>query len=140
MKTKRASIEVFGIGQCSLDFIGKIQAYPPPDRKCEFSDMVIQGGGPVATALVALARWEVSCAFAGVLGDDLFGRMIKECLEADRPRSSRGNPGSTGRFQRPRWVGVPLPLFFLLQAFEPEGCYFAETTPNSFRLQVLHND
>ena len=83
MKTKRASIEVFGIGQCSLDYIGKIQAYPPADRKCEFTDMVIQGGGPVATALVALARWGVSCAFAGVLGDDLFGRMIKESLEAE---------------------------------------------------------
>ncbi|KPK94978.1 MAG: hypothetical protein AMJ94_00595 [Deltaproteobacteria bacterium SM23_61] len=83
MKRKRKSIEVFGIGQCSLDYIGKIQAYPPPDRKCEFTDMVIQGGGPVATALVALARWGVSCAFAGVLGDDLFGRMIKESLEAE---------------------------------------------------------
>lgn len=83
MKTKRASIEVLGIGQCSLDYIGKIQAYPPADRKCEFTDMVIQGGGPVATALVALARWGVSCAFAGVLGDDLFGRMIKESLEAE---------------------------------------------------------
>ena len=74
VETNKASIEVFGIGQCSLDYIGKIQAYPPPDRKCEFTDMVIQGGGPVATALVALARWGVSCAFAGVLGDDLFGR------------------------------------------------------------------
>ncbi len=77
------SVEVFGIGQCSLDYIGKIKAYPPPDRKCEFVDMVIQGGGPIATALVALARWKISCAFAGVLGDDLFGRMIRESLEAE---------------------------------------------------------
>lgn len=76
-------IEVFGIGQCSLDYIGKIEAYPPPDRKCEFVDMVIQSGGPIATALVALARWEISCAFAGVLGDDLFGQMIRESLEAE---------------------------------------------------------
>ncbi|HXZ35588.1 MAG TPA: PfkB family carbohydrate kinase, partial [Thermodesulfobacteriota bacterium] len=83
MGNQTQGAQVFGIGQCSLDYIGKIEAYPPPDRKCEFVDMVIQSGGPVATALVALARWGISCAFAGVLGDDLFGRMIRESLEGE---------------------------------------------------------
>lgn len=73
--------DVFGLGQCALDFIGKVEAYPPPDVKCEVSELVIQGGGPVATALVALARWGLSCAFAGVLGDDLFGGLIRASLE-----------------------------------------------------------
>jgi ribokinase len=73
--------QVFGLGQCSLDYIGKVDTYPPPDVKCEFSDMVIQGGGPVATALVALARWGVSCSFTGVVGNDLFGTMIKASLD-----------------------------------------------------------
>ncbi|HEC98828.1 MAG TPA: sugar kinase [Proteobacteria bacterium] len=76
-------IQVFGLGQCCLDYIGKVDAYPPPDVKCEFSDMVIQGGGPVATALVALARWGVSCTFAGVVGDDLFGSSIKASLDVE---------------------------------------------------------
>ena len=74
-------LQVFGLGQCSLDYIGKVPAYPVPDSKCEFSDMVIQGGGPVATALVALARWGIKCTFAGVLGDDQFGPVIKASLE-----------------------------------------------------------
>ncbi|MEA3471252.1 MAG: PfkB family carbohydrate kinase [Thermodesulfobacteriota bacterium] len=74
------TFDVFGLGQCSLDCIGRIEAYPPPDVKCEFSDMVIQGGGPVATALVALARWGLSCSFAGTIGDDLFGKMIEDSL------------------------------------------------------------
>ncbi len=73
--------QVFGLGQCSLDYIGKIDSYPPPDVKCEFYDMIIQGGGPVATALVALSRWNVSCAFSGVIGDDLFGSTIKSSLD-----------------------------------------------------------
>jgi ribokinase len=77
------SFEVFGLGQCALDYIGKVDAYPPPDVKCEFSEMVIQGGGPVATALVALARWGLSCAFSGVSGDDLFGKMIRESLDRE---------------------------------------------------------
>jgi len=83
MRAVRNKIEVFGLGQCSLDYIGKIDSYPPPDVKCEFSNMIIQGGGPVATALVALARWNVSCAFSGVLGDDRFGSMIKESLDEE---------------------------------------------------------
>jgi sulfofructose kinase len=77
----KGSFEVCGLGQCSLDYIGKVNAYPPPDAKCEFSDMVIQAGGPVATALVALARWRVSCAFVGVIGDDQFGTTIKATLD-----------------------------------------------------------
>lgn len=77
---KKNNIQVYGIGQCCLDYLGKIDAYPPPDIKCEFSDMVIQGGGVVATALVALARWGISCSFAGVVGDDLFCPVITKSL------------------------------------------------------------
>ena len=72
--------EVFGIGQCALDYLGRIASWPPPDVKCEFSDLTVQGGGPVATALVALSRWGVSCAFAGVTGDDAYGEEILRSL------------------------------------------------------------
>ena len=82
MKQKR--FQVYGLGQCCLDYIGKVDSYPPPDVKCEFRDMVIQGGGPVATALVALAKWGVSCTFAGVIGDDQFGDIIKATLEDEK--------------------------------------------------------
>ncbi len=75
--------QVFGLGQCSLDCIGKVDAYPPPDVKCECSETVMQGGGPVATALVALSRWGITCAFTGVIGDDLFGGMIRDSLEEE---------------------------------------------------------
>ncbi len=72
--------QVFGLGQCSLDYIGKIEAYPPPDVKCELSEAIFEGGGPAATALTALARWGISCCFAGVVGDDLFGGIIERSL------------------------------------------------------------
>jgi len=67
---------VFGLGQCSLDYIGRIPVYPPPDVKCEFTDLTVAGGGPVATALVALRRWGVNGYLAGVAGDDDFGSAI----------------------------------------------------------------
>ena len=74
---------VFGIGQCSLDYIGLIPAYPPPDVKCEFSDLLIQCGGPVATALVALKRWGIHGHMAGVVGDDDSGKSILAALRKE---------------------------------------------------------
>jgi len=74
---------VFGIGQCSLDYIGLIPAYPPPDVKCEFSNLVIQCGGPVATALVALQRWGLDGYMAGVVGNDDFGENITSSLKGE---------------------------------------------------------
>jgi ribokinase len=73
-------MDVYGLGQCSLDVIARIPAWPHPDSKCEFRDMVIQGGGPVATALAALSRWGLACHFAGVTGDDDFGGRIAAFL------------------------------------------------------------
>ena len=77
------AFQVYGLGQSCLDYLGKVEAYPPPDVKCEFSDLVIQGGGPVATALVALSRWGISCTFTGVVGDDEFGNLIKASLDEE---------------------------------------------------------
>ena len=75
--------EVYGLGQCSLDYIGRIKNYPPADSKCEFTGLVVQGGGPVATALAALSRWGIRCTFSGVIGDDPFGGQIRAGLEAE---------------------------------------------------------
>ena len=77
------SFDVFGLGQCALDYLGKVDDYPPPDVKCSFTDLVIQGGGPVATALVALSRWERSCGFSGLIGNDRFGHEISISLKQE---------------------------------------------------------
>jgi ribokinase len=81
--TASAQPAVFGLGQCSFDHLLSVGAYPPPDSKCEFSEMKGQGGGPVATALVALSRWGVPCVFAGVVGDDEYGTAIRRSLETE---------------------------------------------------------
>jgi sulfofructose kinase len=81
--------EVYGVGQCCIDYVAAVDRYPSPDSKCEFRDMFVGGGGPVATALVALARWGLSCTFAGVCGDDRFGALIRKSLE-DEGVDTRG--------------------------------------------------
>lgn len=74
---------VTGLGQCSWDYLSLIDAYPEPDSKCEVNAWHEEGGGPVATALVALARLGVSCSFHGVRGDDEEGRKIAASLEKE---------------------------------------------------------
>lgn len=77
------NIDVYGLGQCAMDYLVPVDAYPEVDTKCEFAGLVVQGGGPVATALVALTRWGMRCAFGGVVGDDAFGRDIREGLNRE---------------------------------------------------------
>ena len=75
--------DVYGLGQCVVDRLGFVDAYPQPDEKCEFTDMRIECGGPVATALVALARWGRRCSLAGIVGDDDEGRRIAADLDTE---------------------------------------------------------
>lgn len=73
--------QVVGLGQCCLDILGQTNTYPELDQKTELSSLLVQGGGPVATALVTLARLGVPVAMVGAVGDDTFGRQIREGLE-----------------------------------------------------------
>jgi len=75
--------QVLGLGQCCFDTILRVERFPPPDGKCEYAERLEDGGGPVATALVALSRWGVPCAIAGVRGDDEAGARIEESLRSE---------------------------------------------------------
>ncbi len=77
----KQAITVVGLGQCSIDILGGLTQYPPVDSKCDLDTVLIQGGGPVATALVTLARLGVASAFVGRIGGDDFGRRIGRGLE-----------------------------------------------------------
>lgn len=71
---------VCGLGQCSLDYLALVDQYPGIDTKKEVREWHEQCGGPVATALVALARLGVRCRFYGVTGDDREGEKIRQSL------------------------------------------------------------
>jgi sulfofructose kinase len=75
---------VVGFGQCSLDILGQTDSYPELDQKTELSSLLLQGGGPVATALVTLARLGVPVAMVGAVGDDVFGRNIRQGLAEEK--------------------------------------------------------
>ncbi len=74
---------VVGVGQCAYDIVGSLDNYPQVDQKTELLDISFQGGGPVATALVTLARLEVETAICSRIGGDLFGERIRDSLFAE---------------------------------------------------------
>jgi sulfofructose kinase len=74
------SMIVTGLGQCSLDYLALVNGYPEVDTKKEVLEWHEQGGGPVATALVALSRLGIKCKFHGILGGDDTGEKIRKSL------------------------------------------------------------
>ncbi len=115
---------VTGIGQCCWDFLAMVDSYPPSDSKEEVLKWEEQGGGPVATALVALSRLGMECRFHGVIGDDgvgelVLGSLVNEGIDCQgvvvRPGTTsqrafivieKGNANRTIFWQRP--TGEPL--------------------------------
>ncbi len=70
--------DVVGLGCCCLDFLGVIPRLPELDEEIQLLQTSQQGGGEVATALVALAKLGSSVTFIGKVGDDPIGNFITE--------------------------------------------------------------
>ena len=76
MNKKLDSIQVIGLGQACVDYLGRLNAFPYEDGKAELTDLHIQCGGPASTALVTLSRLGISTAFLGSISDDPIGTEI----------------------------------------------------------------
>ncbi|MFO0573162.1 MAG: carbohydrate kinase family protein [Polyangia bacterium] len=73
-------IDVLGVGECSQDLVLRLPAgvaldRPLPEKLCA-AELVVLGGGQIATALVAARRLGRSAAFCGAVGDDAIGREV----------------------------------------------------------------
>lgn len=67
-------VDVLCVGHAAFDLTMQVDHHPGPDEKCFASSLTECGGGPAANAAIAVARLGGSSAFAGYLGDDLYGR------------------------------------------------------------------
>jgi len=65
----------------TLDTIVAVPRHPAPDDRVVASELVVAGGGPAATAAVALARLGVPTYFVGNVGDDDVGDAIRSSLD-----------------------------------------------------------
>jgi sugar/nucleoside kinase (ribokinase family) len=72
------TIDVVGLGVSSLDFLQVVEEFPAGELVQRAQDSLIQGGGPVATAMVAMAKLGSRVAMVDKVGDDWCGRLILE--------------------------------------------------------------
>ncbi len=77
------SIDVLCVGMASYDLIFTVDCPLNEDDKSAASSLTQSGGGPAASASIAVSRLGLKSAFAGYLGTDPFGDyLLKDFLEA----------------------------------------------------------
>ena len=65
---KDKPFDVVGMGLNSVDFLCVVPEFPAPNSKMKMLQFSKQGGGQVATAMVALSRWGVRTKYIGKVG------------------------------------------------------------------------
>ena len=75
--TRSKEFDCVGLGLCPIDYLCVVPSYPKPNEKTEAVSFSQQGGGPVATAMVALSRLGGKAAFVGKVGADAEGEFVR---------------------------------------------------------------
>lgn len=75
--------DVIGLGIVSHDFIGVAASEPLLGVKQPLANWIEAGGGPVATALVTVARLGGHCCMLSAVGDDGYGERIIDELRRE---------------------------------------------------------
>jgi len=78
-------MDVVGLGYCAYDILTITPRLPAFDdvEMVHVGDLVWDGGGPVSTALTALARLGAWTGYVGLLGDDREGRWLGGCFRRE---------------------------------------------------------
>jgi sugar/nucleoside kinase (ribokinase family) len=75
--------DVVGMGLNSVDFLTVVPEFPAPNSKMKMLHFSKQGGGQVATALVALSRWGVKTKYIGKVGADELGQFSLQSIRQE---------------------------------------------------------
>ena len=67
------NIDVLCVGHASYDFVFSVDHHPTADEKIVAQNFLGCGGGPAANAAVTAAKLNFKTAFAGYLGQDIYG-------------------------------------------------------------------
>lgn len=80
---KNKPFDVVGMGLNSVDFLTLVPHFPEFNSKMRIRQFSKQGGGQVATAMVALARWGVKTKYIGKVGGDDLGLFSLESIRQE---------------------------------------------------------
>ncbi len=70
-------MKVICIGHAAYDITIPFAGYPIENSKNRVENRIECGGGPASNAAYLLGKWGIKTYFAGVIGDDRYGRIIK---------------------------------------------------------------
>lgn len=93
-------LDLVGLGASTIDLITVVERFPTGREAQQVLTMTIQGGGPVATAVVAAARLRAKTTMIDSIGDDWAGQRIlqefqQEGIGTDTIDVQRGQTTST---------------------------------------------
>ncbi|PKO15480.1 MAG: carbohydrate kinase family protein [Chloroflexi bacterium HGW-Chloroflexi-10] len=73
---KMTEFDVLGLGMSTIDILTTVSHLPKSNEVYAAEEIHVQGGGPVATALVALSVLGANAAYSGTIAPDKWGEMI----------------------------------------------------------------
>ena len=73
--------DIIGLGASTVDVLSLVEHLPAEDENMRALEISVQGGGPVATAIVTAARLGARTAMLDVIGDDWRGALIRSEFE-----------------------------------------------------------
>jgi sulfofructose kinase len=75
--------DVIGLGVSVVDVVTLVDHFPAREEVQRASAVTVQGGGPVATAMVTLARLGARVAMLDAVGEDWRGDLIREGFQRE---------------------------------------------------------
>jgi sugar/nucleoside kinase (ribokinase family) len=92
--------DVVGMGLNSVDFLCVVPEFPSLNSKMEMLRFTKQGGGQVATAMVALSRWGLKTKYIGKVGEDELGTFSLNSIRQEKVDVSSVmiEPNATNQF------------------------------------------
>jgi sulfofructose kinase len=79
--SKKIRYDCVGLGVNAVDYLCILDPYPHLDDKVDAVRSSVQGGGPVPTAMVTMAKLGAKVCYIGKVGNDPEGQLVKSQLE-----------------------------------------------------------
>jgi sulfofructose kinase len=80
---RKMKYDCLGLGVNAVDYLCILDPYPHLDDKVDVKRSSIQGGGPVPTAMVTLAKLGARACYVGKVGDDPDGEFVRSQLQKE---------------------------------------------------------
>jgi len=89
-------VDIVGLGLATMDIITLVPRLPRQDEVYRARCIELEGGGPVATALVAATRLGASTAYLGPIAPTTWGGLVRTGLEAAGVDTTFAPPRGSG--------------------------------------------